>query len=48
MGVKSIKVRGPDVKRLLDEAVSVLTEEIGKVKTVVDEIKADVKTIKEK
>ncbi len=42
MGVESIKVRGPDMQKMMDNAVAELKGEIAKVKVTVDEIKVDV------
>ena len=50
MGVTSIKIihLQPDVQEMLDGAVVELKADVAKVQVVVDEIKVDVKTIKEK
>ncbi len=50
MGVTSIIIRSPqpDIQKMLDGAVVELKADVAKVQVVVDEIKVDVKTIKEK
>ena len=49
MGVESIIVRSPqpDIQKMLDKATAELKADITKVQVVVDEIKVDVKGIKE-
>ena len=50
MGVTSIIIRSPqpDIQKMLDGATAELKADVAKVQAVVDEIKVDVKTIKEK